>query len=349
MKKIDFADCIESFFSIYLVEQRNASPATVCSYSDALTLLVRFIEQETGKSPEKQDLSDLSYDTILRFLDHLEHTRNNSIRTRNARLMFIRTFFRHIACRYPSSLPLYSRIATIPCKKTQTRIVSYLEPGMVKLLIETIDKTSELGKDEYLLLIFLIQTGLRVSELCNARFSDMFFSDPTLRDIPCLRVTGKGRKERVVKLNSEIYHILLEKKRLNPNQELLFLNRYGRKMSRHGINYILNRILVRAKVRFPELRDVKISPHILRHTCAMFLLQGKTDLFTISRWLGHSSIETTNIYVQANTDMIDKALSRYSFFEQPFAKYQATDAVLAKLDAIKKKCRSKSHINFVGR
>ena len=340
MKKIDFADCIESFFSTYLVGQRNASPATVSSYSDALTLLVRCIEQETGKSPEKQDLSDLSYDMILRFLDHLEYARNNSIRTRNTRLMFIRTFFRHIACRYPNTLPLYSRISTIPCKKTQNRIVSYLEPGMVKLLIEAIDKTTESGKDEYLLLVFLIQTGLRVSELCNARFSDMFFRDPSVRDVPCLRVTGKGRKERAVKLNSEIYQILLEKKRLNPHQDLLFMNRYGRKMSRHGINYILNRIFVRAKNRFPELGDVKISPHILRHTCAMFLLQGNTDLLTISRWLGHSSIETTNIYVQANTDMIDKALSQYSFFEQPYAKYQATDTVLAKLDAIKKKCRS---------
>ena len=111
-------------------------------------------------------------------------------------------------------------------------------------------------------------------------------------------------------------------------------------MSRHGINYILNRIFVRAKDKFPELADVKISPHILRHTCAMFLLLGNTDLITISRWLGHSSIETTNIYVQANTDMIDKALSQYSFFEQPYAKYQATDTVLAKLDAIKKKCHS---------
>ena len=172
MKKIDFADCIESFFSTYLVGQRNASLATVSSYSDALTLLVRFIEQETGKSPEKQDLSDLSYDMILRFLDYLEFARNNSIRTRNTRLMFIRTFFRHIACRYPNTLPLYSRISTIPCKKTQNRIVSYLEPGMVKLLIEAIDKTTQSGKDEYLLLVFLIQTGLRVSELSNARFSD---------------------------------------------------------------------------------------------------------------------------------------------------------------------------------
>jgi len=340
MKKIDFADCIDSFFSTYLAGQRNSSPATVSSYSDALTLLVRFIEQETGKSPEKQDLNDLSYDMILRFLDYLEHTRRNSIRTRNTRLMFVRTFFRHIACRYPSTLPLYSRIATIPCKKAQTRIISYLEPGMVKLLIEAIDKTTESGKDEYLLLIFLIQTGLRVSELCNAKFSDMFFKDPAVRDVPCLRVSGKGRKERVVKLNSEIYRILLEKKRLHPNQEQLFLNRYGRKMSRHGINYILNQILERAKDKFPELVEIKISPHILRHTCAMFLLLGKTDLFTISRWLGHSSIETTNIYVQANTDMIDKALSQYSFFEQPYAKYQATDTVLAKLDAIKKKCRS---------
>ena len=124
-----------------------------------------------------EDLNDLSYDMILRFLDYLEHTRHNSIRTRNTRLMFIRTFFRHIACRYPSTLPLYSRIATIPCKKTQTRIVSYLEPGMVKLLIETIDKTTAGGKDEYLLFIFLIQTGLRVSELCNAQFSDLFFKD----------------------------------------------------------------------------------------------------------------------------------------------------------------------------
>ena len=340
MKKIDFADCIDSFFSTYLAEQRNSSPATASSYSDALTLLVRFIEQETGKSPEKQDLNDLSYDMILRFLDYLEHTRHNSIRTRNTRLMFIRTFFRHIACRYPSTLPLYSRIATIPCKKTQTRIVSYLEPGMVKLLIETIDKTTAGGKDEYLLFIFLIQTGLRVSELCNAQFSDLFFKDPAVLDVPCLRVTGKGRKERAVKLNSEIYQLLLEKKRNHPNQELLFINRYGRKMSRHGINYILNRIFVRAKDKFPELADVKISPHILRHTCAMFLLLGNTDLITISRWLGHSSIETTNIYVQANTDMIDQALSQYSFFEQPYAKYQATDTVLAKLDAIKKKCRS---------
>ena len=337
MKKIDFADCIESFFSSYLVEQRNASPATIVSYSEALTLLVRFVEQETGKSPEKQELSDLSYNMILKFLDYLEISRHNSIRTRNARLMFIRTFFRHIACRYPSAVPLYSRIATIPSKKTQTRIVSYLEPGTVKQIIQSIDKTTDQGKEEYLLFVFMIQTGLRVSELCNARFSDMFFKDPATRDVPCLRVTGKGQKERAVKLNSEIYSILKEKKQINPKQEMLFLNRYGSKMSRHGINYILNRILTRAKGMFPELSDVKISPHILRHTNAMFLLMGNTDLMTISRWLGHSSIETTNIYVQANTAMIDKALSQYSFFEQPFEKYQAADAVLAKLDAIKKR------------
>ena len=337
MKKIDFADCIESFFSSYLVEQRNASSATIVSYSEALTLLVRFVEQETGKSPEKQELSDLSYNMILKFLDYLENSRHNSIRTRNARLMFIRTFFRHIACRYPSALPLYSRINTIPSKKTQTRIVFYLEPGTVKRIIQSIDKTTGQGKEEYLLFVFMIQTGLRVSELCNARFSDLFFKDPTTRDVPCLRVTGKGQKERVVKLNSEIYSILKEKKQINPKQEMLFLNRYGSKMSRHGINYILNRILTRAKEMFPELSDVKIFPHILRHTNAMFLLMGNTDLMTISRWLGHSSIETTNIYVQANTAMIDKALSEYSFFEQPFEKYQATDAVLAKLDAIKKR------------
>ena len=247
MKKIDFADCIESFFSTYLVGQRNASLATVSSYSDALTLLVRFIEQETGKSPEKQDLSDLSYDMILRFLDYLEFARNNSIRTRNTRLMFIRTFFR-----YPNTLPLYSRISTIPCKKTQNRIVSYLEPGMVKLLIEAIDKTTQSGKDEYLLLVFLIQTGLRVSELCNARFSDMFFRDPAVRDVPCLRVTGKGRKERAVKLNSEIYQILLEKKRLNPHQDLLFMNRYGRceNLSSHSSPYLCN-VFVAREYRSP--------------------------------------------------------------------------------------------------
>lgn len=334
MKKIDFAECIDSFFGCYLVEQRNVSPDTIAAYSDALSLLMRFVENKTGKTFEKQCLEDFSHDTILDFLDYLEKDRANSVRTRNTRLMFIRTFFRHIACRYPSALATYSRIATIPCKITRTRLVSYLEPEVISEIIKSIDRKSPYGSQEYLLITFLVQTGIRVSELCNIRFSDILG-----KDNPCLRILGKGRKERFVRLNSEICEMLREIQRASPEQEFIFINRYGKQISRHGIAYILDRVMSRAKVLRPALADKKMSPHILRHTNAMFLLYGGCDLASISKWLGHSSVATTNIYVQADIRMLDKALSKCRFFEIPYSQYKATDKVLAKLDEIRKKYR----------
>ena len=334
MTKISLPECVDGFFNHYLTEQRNSSPATIASYTDALTVLLKFVEQKTGRGPDRQTFEDFSRDVIVEFLEHIEKERGNSIRTRNTRLMFVRTFFRYIAYSHPEGLGIYERIATSPCKRTQTRLVNLLSPEEVRALLESIDQNTANGRTEYLMLLFLIQTGVRVSELCNVRFSDVI--TPTS---PCLRILGKGRKERIVRLNTEICAILKELKHEHPEREFVFVNRFEERITRHGISFILRRIVEKARKNRPELASRQITPHVFRHTNAMFLLWGGTDLVTISKWLGHSSISTTGIYVRADLRMLDDALKKCSFLELPHQKYNAPDSLLAKLEEVKRRCK----------
>ena len=334
MTKISLAECVDGFFNHYLPEQRNSSPKTIASYTDALTVLLKFVEQKTGRPPDRQTFDDFTQELIVEFLDHLEKDRGNSIRTRNARLMFIRTFFRYIGNTYVEGMPAYSRIKTIPSKRMQTRLVNHLTPEEVRALLESIDRNTANGRTEYLMLLFLLQTGVRVSELCNVRFTDIITPAS-----PCLRIIGKGRKERIVRLNSEICTILKELKHEHPEREFVFVNRFGEKITRHGVSFILHRIVENAWKNRPELADRQITPHVLRHTNAMFLLWGGTDLITISKWLGHSSISTTGIYVRADLRMLDEALEKCSFLELPHKKYSAPDSLLAKLEEVKRHCK----------
>jgi integrase/recombinase XerD len=300
-----FAKLIEEFFLERLIRQRNSSPQTVAAYRDCFRLLFEFARDKRKKPAESLKLADLDAPLILAFLDHLEKDRNNSIRSRNARLAAIRSFLRFAAWNDPEALAMVQRALAIPMKRCTRPLVGFLSREEVQAIINAPDPATWTGQRDQVLLSTLYNTGARVSEARG-----MTVADVTLAGGPNVRLHGKGRKDRTVPIwpatASQIRRWLV---RIDPAPgRPLFPAVGGGPLTRSAITDRLKRATKTATTKCASLSGRRVSPHTLRHTTAMHLLQSGVDITLIALWLGHESPSTTHIYIEADLKMKEDAL-----------------------------------------
>lgn len=326
-----FTGLLQRFFVDRLMQQQNVSPRTISAYRDSFRLLLSYIERTAGKSPASVTLKDFSATLILQFLTYLESERHNSIRSRNARLAAIRAFAHYIALQCPPAIDLAQRILSIPMKRFEKPLLGFLTRDEVQAMLATTDIHSWCGRRDHLLLTLLYNTGARVSELIEMRVSDV-----VLDVAPCVRLHGKGRKQRTVPFwrntASEIRQWLTYAA-LCPEQPLV-PNRQGRAMTRSNVAERITRMVDRATEACPQLRNRRISPHTLRHTSAMHLLQAGVDITVIALWLGHESPVTTHGYVEADLAMKERALAAIEPLEKKRKRFHPTDKLLKFLERL---------------
>ena len=278
-------------------QQRGASARTVESYRDAFELLFGFVEQRTGKPPSALVLADLDAPLVLDFLDHLETERGNSARTRNARLAAIHSFMRYAAVRDPASLPITARVLAIPAKRFDRPVLGYLTREQVAAILAAPDRSTWSGQRDAVLFATAYNTGARVSELTGLQVRDVLLDRQT-----AVHLHGKGRKQRVIPLwKNTAAELRAWLNRIDPAPEApVFPNRAGAPLTRSGVRDRLDRAVAAAEQRCPSLHGQHVTPHTLRHSTAMHLLQSGTDLAVIALWLGHSSPAVTHQYLEAD-------------------------------------------------
>jgi integrase/recombinase XerD len=320
------APILEGFFTGYLMTQRQASPHTVASYRDTFMLMIGHIHQETGKLPAQLDIADLDAPVIAGFLHYLEDIRGNSISTRNARLTAIHSLFRYAGLHVPEHAALIARVLAIPGKRTETTIVCFLTRAELQAVIAAPDQATWHGRRDRALILLAAQTGLRVSELTALTIEDVHTG--TGAHVRCL---GKGRKERCTPLTGATVDVLttwLDERR-GTGADPVFCTRRGTAMSRDAVAQLLAKHTTTAAGRCPSLQAKTVTPHTLRHSAAMQLLQAGVDLTVIALWLGHFSPETTRIYIHADMALKEQALARTTPLDSAPGRYAAPDTLLA--------------------
>jgi len=315
-KPSSFASLVQQFFTEYLVAQRAVSPRTVACYRDALTLFLDFASRKLGKAPTVLRLVDIEPDLILAFLDHLEHKRNNSVRSRNLRLTALRAFLKFAGRRDVASLHIVERALAVPMKRFERPILGFLTREEMVAVLGQPGSTWSSQRD-HLLLAMLYNTGARVSEIIGVRVIDVI-----LEGAACVHLQGKGRKQRSVPLWKTTVLEIRAWLRLNPQlraEAALLPNRDGHAMTRCNVGQRLHLAVARAAATVSSLAKKQVSPHTLRHTTAMHLLQSGVPFNVIALWLGHESTNTTHRYVEADLAIKQKALAR---LEAPGIKMQ---------------------------
>lgn len=299
---------VQSFFKDYLEQARGASPHTIRAYGDTLRLLFCFIAKRHGYDVSDIVLKDLDMEAVRAFLNHLEAQRHNSAASRNHRLAAIRSFFKHLIRHDLSRCAQYERILALPAKRTQAAMARYVEPHDVRAILQRPDRRTVSGQRDHSLLLFLYNTGARISEALNVRVKDLELSAPAQ-----VRLLGKRRKERLCPLWRETTDTLrnLPAVRTGSPSDLLFKSQRGHPLTRDGAAYILRKYVTLAAKDVPTLRRCRITPHTLRHSCATALLQAGTDVTVIRDYLGHASIATTSRYITTNLSMKRAALERF--------------------------------------
>jgi site-specific recombinase XerD len=300
---------VESFFVEYLPRQRGASVHTVRAYRDTLKLLFEFVAQRQGRGVAALELDNLDADAVAYFLDHIESKRKNSAATRNCRRAAIRSFFKHLVRNDLARSMQYTRVLAIPSKKARQRPATYLEADDVRAIVARPDRRTPDGWRDYTLLLFLYNCGARVSEAADVRWDDLQLTPPRQ-----VRLRGKGKKERLLPLRRETADALhrLRSAAKGSDQQRVFVNRHGQPLTRDGIAYILNKhaSAAAAQDRSTFARK-RITPHVLRHSCAVALLQSGTDVTVIRDYLGHTSVATTGRYITTNLQMKRDALQTF--------------------------------------
>ncbi len=303
------ARALRSFFGDHLPRVRGVSPHTVLSYRDAFTLLLRFLAGRRHRAVVDLDLADLAPDQILVFLDHLEGERGNGAATRNARLAAVHAFARHVATSHPEHLERCQRLLAIPFKRARPRVVEYLELEEMRALLAAPDARTPAGQRDHALLLAMFNTGARVQEILDVRPCDLQLERPLQ-----VRLRGKGRKERFCPLwpqTADALASLLRDSRLDSDAtHPLFRSSRDTPLTRFGVRYLLRKYVARARATTPTLTAKRVHPHTLRHTTAVHLLQAGVDLVTISHWLGHASVETTNRYAAVDLEMKRAAIAK---------------------------------------
>lgn len=325
------AGLLEPFFTQRLQQQRNASPNTIAAYRDTFRLLLAFAQQRLRKAPSELLLAQLDATLVTAFLQHLEKVRGNSARTRNARLAAIHSFFRFAALQEPAHAATCQRVLAIPTKKNERKLVTSLTRLEQDALVAAPDRTTWLGRRDHAVLVLFLQTGLRVSELRELRCEDVVLSTGAH-----VRCRGKGRKERCTPLTRETASVLrawLAERAGSPRDPAL-PSRRGTQLSRDAVERLVTKYTIAAHAACSSLRGKRVTPHVLRHTTAVSLLQAGNDRSVIALWLGHESIETTQMYLDADLSMKERALARTAPLRTSPGRYRPPDTLLAFLSGL---------------
>ncbi len=327
----DFATLVQEFFCVRLIQQQDASARTVESYRDTMCLLLDYLQRVRKKAPTRVAMSDLDAPTVTAFLDHLEKGRHNSARTRNVRFAAIRSFMRYVSSRDPVSLPIAQRVLAIPLKRFTRPALTFLSREEVAAVLDAPDRSTWSGHRDRVLFTLMYNTGARVSEAIAIRRSDV-----SLDGVRSVRLLGKGRKQRTVPLwKSTAEQLRSWEARIGPEPNgYLFPNRRGERLSRSGVEKRLRDAVAEAAERCRSLRGKKVSPHTMRHTTAMHLLQSGVDITVIALWLGHESTGTTHHYVEADLAMKDTALARLSEIPTKDVRFRPKDDLLRFLEEL---------------
>ena len=305
-QSVSLLTLIENFFVNYLQQTRGASAHTVRAYRDALKLFFVFLANQRKKRLTELNLDDVQSDAVLAFLNHIESNRGNSATTRNSRLAAVRSFVQHLLRHDVTRAGQYGRILAIRTKKATRRVIGYLEPEEARAVIATIDHRSRLGERDHALFLFLYNTGARVSEALAIRATDLRLERPRQ-----VRLLGKGKRERICPLWPETTAALRRILRMEKADEVLFRNAHGAPLTRDGVAYLLAKYVQAAAVQIPALRKRRVTPHVLRHSCAVALLQAGVDISVIRDFLGHASVATTSRYVTSNLEMKREVLDAF--------------------------------------
>ena len=325
MNKADLGALLEAFFRKRLISQRRASPHTVASYRDTFRLLLAFAQKQTNRPPSKLALQDISPSLVSDFLDHLEASRGNTARSRNLRLTAIRSFFHFAALEAPQHGGSIQRVLAIPNKRCKRPLVGYLTRPEIEALLKAVDTSKWIGRRDYAFLLVAMQTGLRLSEMTGVRREDVALG--TGAHIHCV---GKGRKERGTPLTKTASRVLKSwmKEPWPVKSAFLFPSLSGGRLSADAVQDLVNKHVTAARAKCPLLFKKRITPHVLRHTAAMELQQAGVDRSMIALWLGHESVDTTQIYLDANLALKEEILAKTNPVNGKSGRYRPTDRLL---------------------
>jgi len=316
---------MQAFFAQHLCEHKEVSPRTVTVYRDTFRLLFAFMQTRTGRTPSDLGLADLDAPVILEFLEHLETARHNHARSRNLRLSAIRSFFRYASLREVEHLAVANRVLAIPTKRTSRPLLTFLSRHEVDAILTSMDQKTWLGGRDHALLLTMYNTGARASELTGLTCGQVAFGTTTL-----VHLHGKGRKDRTVPLWPQTAKVLTRWFQiLNTDEKgLAFPTMHGTRLSADALNRLLQKAVGRASPACADLASKRVTPHVIRHTTALHLLQAGVDIAVIALWLGHESIETTHGYVEADIEMKQRALEKLTPATATVSRFKAGDSLL---------------------
>jgi site-specific recombinase XerD len=325
------APLLERFFTQRLMQQRQVSPHTISSYRDTFRLFLKFTQQRLHKPPSRLSFEEIDAPLIVAFLDHLEQQRGLSVRSRNLRLTAIHSFFRYAAFEAPAHSAQIQRVLAIPSKRFTRTLVRFLTRPEVDALLAAPDPRTWFGRRDHAFLLVAVQTGLRLSEMTGLKRDDLILGTGAH-----VRVIGKGRKERCTPLAKTTVAVLKSWVREPPrgDEQVLFPNARGGRLSADGVHYLLSKHCATASRICPSLKHKRVTVHVLRHTMALDLLQEGVDRSVIALWLGHESVETTQIYLEATLAMKEQALAKTTPPNGKPGRYRPGDQLLAFLDSL---------------
>ncbi len=327
----NLAPLLERFFTQRLMQERQVSPHTICSYRDTFRLFLKFTQQRLHKSPSALVFEEIDAPLVVAFLDHLEKQRRLSVRSRNLRLTAIHSFFRYVAFELPTHSAQIQRVLAIPSKRFTRTLVRFLTRAEVDALLAAPDRSTWLGRRDHAFILMAVQTGLRLSEITGTSREDLVLGTGAH-----VRVIGKGRKERCTPLAKPTVAVLKAWLREPPKGagRLLFPNVKGERLSVHGVKYMLNKHAATAAKVCPSLKGKRVTVHVLRHTMALEMLQAGVERAVIALWLGHESVETTQIYLEATLAMKEQALAKTKPPQGSPGRFRAGDRLLTFLNSL---------------
>lgn len=300
---------MKRFFNEYVISIRNLSRNTLKSYRDTFRMLIRHMHAENHIAPDKLLIADISKERIISFLNNQQTNRGISEATRNQRIAAIQSFAKYLSLQAPEHVEWCREMRNIPKKKAEKKLITYLEKAEMDALLEMPDRSTSQGRRDYALLLFLYNTGVRAEEAASMKISALTLpSRKSDKTIPIATILGKGRKTRRCPLWDKTSEILASLTKDRKPEEPVFLNRLGQTITRFGVYEMVTRYGKMLETRMPDVKGKRISPHNIRHTTATHLLQAGVDINTIRAWLGHVSVNTTNIYAEVNLEMKAKAL-----------------------------------------
>ena len=322
---------LQRFFTERLASQLQASPHTVASYRDTFRLLLTHASERLARMPTDLQVADIDAELVGHFLSDIESTRGNSARTRNTRLSAIRSFFKYVAINEPQLLHHCQKVLAMPPKRYEKRMIDYLNRDEIEALLAAPDLTSWYGRRDRALLLLALQTGLRVSELIQLSCGDVVLGIGAH-----VRCKGKGRKDRSTPLRRDSVRVLRAwlDEHAGPGDQALFVSNRGGRLSRDAVERIVRKHVELASRSCPSLKGKRVSAHVLRHSTAMDLLHHGVDCTVIALWLGHESVETTQMYLHADLQLKERAMDQTKPVNVPSGRYQPSDDVMAFLEAL---------------